>query len=66
MASHPVLICTHCGGDLQKDLEKQGNKSSCISCSKCGNCKDVIESMSENQKHEAYHLGGNNPVVFRF
>ena len=66
MASHPVLICTHCGGDLQKDFEKQGSKTSIISCTKCGNTKDVIEAMSENQKHESYHLSGNNPVVYRF
>ena len=66
MATHPVLICTHCGRDLQKEFEKNGNKSSCISCVKCGNTKNIIESMSEDERHSSFHLVGKDPVVFRF
>ena len=64
MATHPVLICTHCGGDLQKEFERIGKTSSQVKC-KCGNIKDVVEAMAEDQKHTEFELNGVDPIGIR-
>jgi len=59
---HPTFVCTTCGGNLRKEFEKYGSNSSTIKCIICGNVKNIMEALAEDEKHSQYEIIGRDPI----